>query len=105
MADGQRNWAAEAVAIVSGQSSLLPQREHLVALAQQAESALQNAQFLTALIIACMVDVNQHELVLPAKLLEHARTGGFNLAFTVARRGQTVYHVATLSRRPLPTVN
>lgn len=79
MADVQRNFGSEAAAIASGESSILPQREHLVALAQHAEAAIAHSLKLTAVVVAIMVDNGIERLPMPGGLLKNVKDRRYGL--------------------------
>lgn len=74
MADIQRNWVAEAVAIVSGESRLLPEKEHLHALAAHAEQSIAKTIKIASILMALMVDNDMDEATIPGALVNTAKT-------------------------------
>lgn len=69
----ERNWASEAQAIAAGESRLLPEREHLMALAQHAEAAIRHQLKLGEILLAIMVDNGFQRLPIPGGLLHSVR--------------------------------
>lgn len=102
MATVDRNWASEAAAIVSGQSHILPEKQHLVVLAKETQSALAQCALLVSIIGACMWDTGQREIVLPQALLDHISTGAFGFSFEKVERDGVRYQTVTLTQRPMP---
>jgi hypothetical protein len=98
----ERNYAAEAVAILAGQSSLLPELAHLQALAAQTESVLKEHRLLSELLAAAMVDTGQQALFFPAADLERVRRLGINVAVTQNPTNSFGAVLVDLKRRALP---
>lgn len=94
-----RNYAAEAVAIAAGTSRILPEAEHLQALAAQMESVLKEKQLLIEMLCAAMVDTQQKVLYFPKEDLERVRTNAMNV---VIQKEKTEAYTVTLSRRSQP---
>ena len=69
-----RNWPVEAAAIAAGESRLLPEREHLIALAQHAESAIRHSVQLGEIVVAIMADNGVQQLPMPGGLLHSVRS-------------------------------
>lgn len=69
----ERNYASEAAAIAAGESRLLPEREHLVALANHAEQAIRHSIHLGEIILAIMLDNGVKQLPMPGGLLRSVR--------------------------------
>lgn len=67
-----RNYAEEAKRIVMGEIDLLPEKEHLVALASQQESVANNLKLVIHLLTALMHDGGENELHFPKGLLDAA---------------------------------
>lgn len=65
-----RNYADEAARIVAGESMLLPEKAHLVAMAGQVESAARNVRTLTTAIASLMLQASKHQLVVSAEKLQ-----------------------------------
>lgn len=103
----QRNWAAEAVAIASGQSTLIPQREHLAVLAQQAESTIRNTLKMASILLAVLVDLGYEQVPIPGGLLAHvtAQQLGIDIQPVRGDDGSEVADGSLLVtvRRPAPT--
>lgn len=95
MAD--RNYLTEAAQIAEGQSSLLPEVDHVKALAGQMESVLRDNRRMSELVAAVMIDTAQTTFVLPEALLEHVRNQGLELTIQTARG----FIEVKLFRRPL----
>jgi hypothetical protein len=77
--DIKRNWNAEAVAIAAGESRLLPQREHLQALAQHAEQSIAKTIKIASILIAFMVDNGFEKVPVPGGLLSFVRGYGLDI--------------------------
>jgi hypothetical protein len=97
----ERNYAAEAVAIVSGTTSLLPEPAHLQALAAQMESVLKEHRLLTEMLAAIMVDTGQQQIYLPAEHLDRVRRHGVNVQITQNPKNAPGAVIVDLTRRPL----
>lgn len=95
-----RNYAAEAVAIATGQSRLLPEPEHLQALAAQMESVLTEKRLLIEILAAAMVDTGQAQLYFPAEDLARVRTLGLNVTIEKDPRNMPGAVIVALSKRP-----
>jgi hypothetical protein len=72
MADTERNYGDEAKRIVTGELSMLPQREHLAAMAGQMESIANNLKLTLHLLTALMHDAKETEMHFPKGLLDAA---------------------------------
>lgn len=71
--DIKRDWISEAAAIADGKSSLLPERQHLVVLAQHAEAAIRHQLKLGEIVLAIMVDNGVQRLPIPGGILHSVR--------------------------------
>jgi hypothetical protein len=77
--DVKRNWVSEAVAIAAGQSSLLPEPEHLQALASHAEASIAKTIKIASILIAVMVDNGLERVPVPGGLLSFVRGYGLDI--------------------------
>lgn len=93
----ERNYAQEAAQIIAGESPLLPQKEHLVAMAGQMASVTKNLELTLRLLTAILHDAGQTEMHFPQGLLEEALTGQTRLAI-IGNADQSV----TVRREPIP---
>lgn len=75
-----RNYVAEAVAIANGESALLAQQEHLVALVAQIAGRDSNLRCVVKLLTAIMVDNDLPRMCFPPELLQQAESGLTKLA-------------------------
>lgn len=98
MSEIKRNFVTEAMAIITGESRILPEPEHLQALAAQMESVLKEKQLLVECLCAVMVDTQQKQLYFALDDLERVRAGGIN--FVVEPVKQTGAFIVRISRRP-----
>jgi len=65
-----RNYAQEAAQIVAGQSRLIPEKAHLLAMAGQVQSAAMNVETLAKSLAAVMVDNDLVTMTLPKELFD-----------------------------------
>lgn len=96
----ERNYAKEAVEIVQGQTRMIPEPEHLQAMAAQVESVLRDNKLLLNVIAAAMVDTNQSALYFPAEALANVEQQQLFLAFERNPGGRDGAMLITLKRRP-----
>lgn len=73
-----RNWAAEAAAIASGESQIIPEREHVQALAAHAEASIAKTLKMGSILTAFLVDEGLMKVHMPAACLD--RVKGFGVA-------------------------
>jgi hypothetical protein len=79
-----RNWISEAVSIASGESRLLPEKEHLQVLANHAEASIAKLVKIAGILVALMIDNDMEEATVPGELITTAK--GMGLDIQTARR-------------------
>lgn len=92
-----RNYVAEAVAIANGESALLAQQEHLVALVAQIAGRDSNLRCVVKLLTAIMADNGLSEMRVTPELLKLAEQGLTTLEIKAEADGGV-----TVTRRVLP---
>ena len=98
MSTVERNWIGEALAIAAGQSAILPQVEHLQALAQRGEQALIQEQLAKSVIVALLIDTGQQDAGIPTSMIRDNALAGLTVTIQRAKRGDVDYHVVELQR-------
>ncbi len=101
MAEEPRNYAAEAQRIVSGESKLMPEREHLVALVGQLQGVASNLQLACSLLAGIMVDNDLPRMAYPKTFLDQPAV---QRAALQIKRDPTTGTVTVTRAVPLPEV-
>jgi hypothetical protein len=94
----ERNYGEEAAKIALGETDVIPEKAHVVALVQQMASVQRNLKLTNTLIAALMVDNDYPVMFFPKKLLDAVERRFVALEFSREDDGSV-----KVTRRVMPT--